>query len=141
MASPNAEGVFLRIPALQPYAPIVRVGAAALAIHLGMSFVEIDDLRLVIDKAMIMLLDGLDGFESTPGAQGKASGEADLYIDVVFRIAENRFEFEATRSATAGMSETAVRLFDDTARELVDELRVDVDTGAIWLCKALADVR
>ena len=137
MASPNAEGVFLRIPALQPYAPIVRVGAAALAIHLGMSFVEIDDLRLVIDKAMIMLLDGLDGFESTPGAQG----EADLYIDVVFRIAENRFEFEATRSATAGVSETAVRLFDDTARELVDELRVDVDTGAIWLGKALADVR
>ena len=138
MASPNAEGVFLRIPALAPYAPIVRVGAAALAIHLGMSFVEIDDLRLVIDKAMVMLL---DGFESTPGAQGKASGEADPYIDVVFRIAENRFEFEATRSATGGVSETAVRLFDDTARELVDELRVDVDTGAIWLGKALADVR
>ena len=73
--------------------------------------------------------------------RGKAAGEADPYIDVVFRIAENRFEFEATRSATGGVSETAVRLFDDTARELVDELRVDVDTGAIWLGKALADVR
>ena len=57
-----------------------------------MSFVEIDDLRLVIDKAMIMLLDGLDGFESTTGVRGKAAGEADPYIDVVFRIAENRFE-------------------------------------------------
>ncbi len=141
MASPNAEDVFLRVPALAPYAPIVRLGAAALAIHLGMSFAEIDDLRLVIDEAMIMLLDGLDEIESTPGAPSRASAEADHYIDVVFRIADNRFEFEATRSATTGVSETAVSLFDDTARELVDDLRVDVDTGAIRLGKALADVR
>ena len=141
MASPNVEDVFLRIPARQPYARIVRVGAAALGIRLGMSFAEIDDLRFVMDKAMVMLLDGLNGLESTQGMQGKASGDVDIYIDVVFRITANRFEFEANRSTTAGVSETALCLFDDSARELVDELRVDPDTGAIWLGKTLADVR
>ena len=131
MASPSAEDVFLRIPARRPFAPIVRVGAAALAIRLGMSFAEIDDLRLVMDKAMLMLLDGLEGAEE----------DTDPYIDVVFGIAENRFVFEASRIATAGVSETAMRLFDDTTRDLVDDLRVDPDTGSIWLGKSLADVR
>lgn len=132
MASPNTEDVFVRIPACQPYASIVRVGAAALAIRLGMGFAEIDDLQLVIDKAMVMLLDGLEG---TPD---KAANHC---IEVVFCIAENRFEFQASRSATASVSATAARIFDDTTRDLVDELCVTPETGVIWLSKALADVR
>ena len=135
VASPSAEDVLLRIPARRPYAPIVRVAAAALAIRLGMSFAEVDDLRLAMDKAMNMLLDGLEG------GHGTAEGDVDSYIDVVFRIAEDRFEFEATRSATAGVSGSAMRLFNETVSDLVDELRVDSDTGVIWLGKALADVR
>ena len=141
MASPDAEDVFLRIPALQSYAPIVRVGAAALAIRLGMGFVEIDDLRSAMDKAMIMLLDGVDGPENITDAPRSNPADAGPIVDVVFRIVENRFEFEATRTDPSGVSETALRLFDNSARELVDELRVDPDTGAIWLGKALADVR
>lgn len=141
MASPDAEDVFLRIPALQSYAPIVRVGAAALAIRLGMGFVEIDDLRSAMDKAMIMLLDGVDGPKNTTDAPSRSPAEADSFIDVVFRIVENRFEFEATRTDPTGVSETALRLFGNSARGLVDELRVDPDTGAVRLSKALADVR
>lgn len=141
MASPGAEDVFLRIPALQPYAPIVRVAAAALAIRLGMGFGAIDDLRSVMDKAMIMLLDGVTGSEDTTDAHRRAPAETDSFIEMVFRVVENRFEFEASRTDNAGVSETAIRLFDDSTRELVDELRVDSDTGAIWLGKALADVR
>lgn len=130
MSSPTAERVFLRIPARQPYAPIVKVGATALAKRLDMNFADLDDLRLVIDQAMVMLLDGL-----------KANRSKDLYIDVVFRIVDNRFEFEADRNARAGLSDRAVRLFTDITRGLLDELRVDPVTGAIWLSKARSDVR
>ena len=106
-----------------------------------MSFVEIDDLRLAMDQAMVMLLDGLDGFEQSRRAKGGAPQQPDLYIDVVFRIEESRFEFEASRSAALSVSQQAVQLFDDSARDLVDELRIDGDTGATWLRKSVGDVR
>lgn len=141
MASPDAEDVLLRIPALAPYAPIVRVVAAAMAVRLGMGFVEINNLRSAIDKAVNLLLDGADAAENTTGAPRGNPADADPCIDAVFRIVENRLEFEANRTDPTGVSETALRLFDDATRELVDELRVDPDTGAIRLSKALADVR
>ena len=106
-----------------------------------MSFVAVDDLRLAIDQAMVMLLDGLDGSEPGLGAEVAASRQPDLDIDVVFRIAASRFEFEASRSVTSRVSQQAVQLLDDSAADLVDELRIDGDIGAIWLSKSLADVR
>ena len=130
MASPNAERVYLRIPARQPYAPIVKVGAAALAKRLDMNFADLDDLRLVMDQAMVMLLDGFE-----------ADQQEDLHIDVVFRIVDNRLEFEAGRTTGAGLSERAVRLFTRITRGLLDELRVDHDAGSVWLSKARSNVR
>ncbi len=117
------------------------MGAASLAIRGGMGFVEIDDLRSAMDKAMIMLLDGLDGPENPADAPNRAPSEADSFIEVIFRIADNRFEFEARRTDPARVPETAARLFGDATREFVDELRVDTDTGAIRFSKALTDVR
>ncbi len=105
---------------------------------MGMSFVDIDDLRLAMDQAMVMLL---DGSEPGRGAEGAASRQPDLDIDVVFRIEGSRFEFEASRSITSSVSQQAVQLLDDSAADLVDELRIDGDIGAIWLSKSLADVR
>lgn len=130
MASPNAERVYLRIPARQPYAPIVKVGAAALARRLDMNFADLDDLRLVMDQAMVMLLDGFE-----------ADQQEDLHIDVVFRIVDNRLEFEASRTAGNGLSERAVRLFTRITRGLLDELRVDHDAGSVRLSKARSGVR
>ena len=106
-----------------------------------MGFAAIDDLRLAMDQAMVMLLDGLDGSEPGLGAEGAASRQPDLDIDVVFRIADNRFEFEASRSITSRVSRQAVQLLVDRAAGLVDELRIDGDIGAVWLSKSPADVR
>ncbi len=103
-----------------------------------MSFVDIDDLCLAIDKVMIMLLDGL---EQRRGTRSAASRQPGLDIDVVFGIAESRFEFEASRSITSSLSQQAVQLLDDSAADLVDVLRIDGDIGAIWLSKSFADVR
>ncbi|MFT5202532.1 MAG: hypothetical protein ACI9C1_001924 [Candidatus Aldehydirespiratoraceae bacterium] len=125
MVETDASEILLRVPARAPYARIVRVAAAALALRQGMGFGEIDDLRLAIDEAMIALLDGL--------------GEAvESDIDVVFRVADGQFELEATRSAEGHISAAAVHRFDAMASGLVDDYDIDPGHGWVRLRKAPA---
>ena len=130
MASPTAEHVHLRIPARQPYAPIVKVAATALGRRLDLNFADLDDLRLVMDQAMVMLLDGLEAHRSQ-----------DPCIDVVFRVVEDRLEFEASRNTGTSLSDKAVRLFTQITLGLLDDLRIDSSGGAIRLSKASSGVR
>ncbi|MEM7140188.1 MAG: hypothetical protein AAF548_04085 [Actinomycetota bacterium] len=125
MVDADASEILLRVPARAPYARIVRVGAAALALRQGMGFGEIDDLRLAIDEAMIVLLDGIDD-------------ELEIDIDVVFRVDDGRFELEATRGAAGAVSEAAVHRFDAIASGLVDDYDVDAEHGWVRLRKAPA---
>ncbi len=127
MSSTDASEILLRVPARAPYARLVRVGAAALALRQGMGFGEIDDLRLAIDEAMIVLLDGLDD-----------EHEAD--IDVVFRLTEGQFELEATRGAGWAVGDAAVHRFDAIASGLVDDYDIDPDHGWVRLRKSRADI-
>ena len=127
MAETDASEILLRVPARAPYARIVRVGAAALALRQGMGFGEIDDLRLAIDEAMIVLLDGLDETHDTE-------------IDVVFRVAEGRFELEATRGEGGRVGEPAVHRFDAIASGLVDDYDIDPEHGWLRLRKTPADL-
>lgn len=127
MSSTDASEILLRVPARAPYARLVRVGAAALALRQGMGFGEIDDLRLAIDEAMIVLLDGLDD-----------EHEAD--IDVVFRLTEGQFELEATRGEGRAVGDAAVHRFDAIASGLVDDYDIDPDHGWVRLRKSPADI-
>lgn len=121
MVETASSDILLRVPARAPYARVVRMGAAALALRQGMSFGDIDDLRLAIDEAMIVLLDGVD--------------DSSIDIDIVFRMTDEHFELEATRTEGANrdvrMPEAAVRRFDAIAGELVDDH--DIDPGRGWL--------
>lgn len=136
MASPHDQQVSLRIPPHKPYAAITKVAAVSLAKRFGMNRAELNDLTVVVDQAMVMLLDGLER-RPTKGQQKKT-----LYIDVVFRVVKHRFEFEAARSTNIGaVPEEAIRRFTDTSRELLTELRVDRKTGAIRASKASAAIR
>ncbi|GJM36777.1 MAG: hypothetical protein DHS20C19_01440 [Acidimicrobiales bacterium] len=128
MVDADASEILLRVPARAPYARIVRVGAAALALHQGMGFEEIDDLRLAIDEAMIVLLDGIDD-----------DAEAlEVDIDVVFRVDDGRFELEATRGTTGTVTEAAVHRFDAIAGGLVDDYDIDAEHGWLRLRKTPA---
>jgi hypothetical protein len=127
VSSTDASEILLRVPARAPYARLVRVGAAALALRQGMGFGEIDDLRLAIDEAMIVLLDGLDD-----------EHEAD--IDVVFRLTEGQFELEATRGEGRAVGDAAVHRFDAIASGLVDDYDIDPDHGWVRLRKSPADI-
>ena len=127
MSESDASEILLRVPARAPYARIVRVGAAALALRQGMGFGEIDDLRLAIDEAMIVLLDGLDDEHETD-------------VEVVFRLTEGRFELEATRVEGDPVGEVAVHRFDAIASSLVDDYEIDPERGRVRLRKTPADV-
>ncbi len=50
----------MRLPARPGYARLARIGAASIALRLGFPLRTIDDLRLALDEAMIMLLDSAD---------------------------------------------------------------------------------
>lgn len=128
MADVTTDDVVLRVPARAPYARVVRVGAAALALRRGMSFGEIDDLRLAIDEAMIVLLDGID---DDPDAEPGASVD----VEIVFRMSNGDFEIEAARSGDRAVSEAAVHRFDAIAGGLVDEYEIDPDHGWMRLRK------
>jgi anti-sigma regulatory factor (Ser/Thr protein kinase) len=118
--------ILLRVPARAPYARVVRVGAAALALREGLGFAEIDDLRLAIDEAMIVLLDGLDE-------------DGDVEVTVVFHVGEGRVDLEATRTGGGEVPEAAVHRFDAIASGLVDDYDIDPERGWVRLRKAPAD--
>ena len=113
---PATEEIVLRVPARPPYAKVVRVGAAALALRQGMSFSEIDDVRLAIDEAMILLLGG-----------GAGDGE----IDCVFRMVDDRFELEASNTGEHEIGPDAINRFEGHAADLLDDYDVDPEHG--WL--------
>ena len=121
MTAADTDEILLRVPARADYARIVRIGAAALALRQGMTFAEIDDLRLAIDEAMIVLLHG-DAAETD-------TDEADL--SVTYRVTQGRFELEAERDDGTPVTDAAVDRFDEIASSLVDDY--DIDAGRGWL--------
>ncbi len=110
------EEIILRVPARPPYGRVVRVGAAALALRQGMSFAEIDDVRLAIDESMILLLDG---------------ASEDGTIDCTFRMVDGLFELEASASGDHTIAAEAIDRFEDLAGALLDDYDVDPTRG--WL--------
>lgn len=114
----------MRVPARSEYGRIVRVGAAALGLRQGMSFSEIDDLRLAIDEAVILLLDGIEGGEQT-----------EQEIRVVFRIDRGALELHAERSVEAALDNAAVHRFDAITAGLIDDYDLDQERGWVRVRK------
>ena len=116
--SGSIEEVHLRVPARPEFGRIVRVGGAALGLRQGLSFTEIDELRLAIDEAVILLLDTTTG-----------DGE----IEAAFRFEGERLVLEIFRAIEDGdaLSDGAVDRFDEICSPLIDDY--DVDPGRAWV--------
>ncbi|MGB1504564.1 MAG: hypothetical protein ACPHIC_03825 [Acidimicrobiales bacterium] len=112
----STDEVLLRLPARTHYGRIVRVGAAALGIRQGLSFAEIDDLRLAIDEAVILML---------------SAASADAEIRAVFRFDANQLELELACDGDTVPAEHSISRFEEVAGELVDEYTVD--PGRAWV--------
>ncbi|MEZ5168250.1 MAG: hypothetical protein R2695_17875 [Acidimicrobiales bacterium] len=116
----DTSEVLLRVPARAAYARIVRVGAAALALRQGLGFGQIDDLRLAIDEAMILLLDGVPD-------------DVDVDIEVQFRLTGGHLELEASRDRGHPIGDAAVHRFEAIAEGLVADYAVDATTARVRL--------
>lgn len=119
----SSDEVLLRLPARPEYGRIVRVGAAALGIRQGLSFSEIDDLRLAIDEAVILVL-------------GAAPAETEIWA--VFRFDDGHLELELACDEGSALLEQSIARFDQATDDLIDEYAVDAERAWIRIRKTPA---
>jgi hypothetical protein len=117
----------LGLPARAEYGRIARVGAAHLAHRRGFTLTEIDDLRLAMDEAAILLL-------------GERKG-ADGRLDIVYRVTDERVDVEmAGRFDTAaGLHAERIGRFEELVSGLVDAFSIDADAATVSLSKRRGD--
>ncbi len=110
------DEVRLTLPSEPEYGRLARIAAAALALRAGFDYPEIEDLRIALDEALILLLRP----EGSPGV-----------VTVVFRLGTEDLDIVAT--TTAGddqhwVDAGARARFDRIVGGIVDVAEVD-DAG------------
>lgn len=61
--------VLLQVPADPRYARVVRVAVSAYAVRLGLAPAAVEDLRLAVDEALILLMGSSDGLGTDTGGR------------------------------------------------------------------------
>ena len=113
----------LVLPAEPDYGRIARIAASSLALRLGLTFAEIEDLRLAIDETVILLL--------------RPEGDAgDITLE--FTVAPGALVVDAT--TTAGTAQHwfdvgALSRFDEIVGDTVDVHEVDEAARHVHLVK------
>ncbi len=118
--NPQDEHVRLSIPARHTYARIARIGVAALALRLGFTYREIEDLRLAVDEALIFLL---------------GSDRPDERITIRYGTETGVLTLSATASFTPAPDDDARHRFETLLAELVDAWNLDESTGTVSFTK------
>lgn len=123
-ASENApDRIRLVLPAEPSYGRIARVAASSLALRLGLTFIEIEDLRIAVDEALILLLRP----EGGPGE-----------ITLEFTVEPHVLVVDAAvdgPGGTATVDPGALRRFEEIVQDTVNEHAVDVSTPSVHLVK------
>jgi hypothetical protein len=122
---PGKEQVQLELPASPQYGRVARIAAAHLALRRGFSLVEIDDLRLVMDEAAVMLLGpGLEAerLEITYGG-GVGTVTVDLHV-----VSQTNIALPVER----------IERFGALVGELVDSYEIDATDKRLSLTKSRA---
>jgi len=116
----DTDEVALQVPARPQFGRVIRVGGAALALRQGLSFNEIDELRLAVDEAVILLLDGVPAGAS---------------IAATFRFEPEQLELEMTTSVPGTFDPQAVARFNDLTAGLLSDATVDSQAGRVIIEK------
>jgi anti-sigma regulatory factor (Ser/Thr protein kinase) len=118
----DGDHIRLVLPAEPDYGRIARVAASSLALRLGLTFVEIEDLRIAVDEAIILLLRP----EGTPGT-----------ITLELTVHPDRLVITATSDAPFGapIDPAALRRFEEIIADTVDEHTVDEHRPRVQLVK------
>lgn len=116
----EADQVRLSLPARHEYARVARIAVAALALRLGFSYREVEDLRLAIDESLILLLG-----EDRPGER----------ITIRFGTDQGVVEVEAEAEFEPVPDPEARERFEALAGDLVDAWRLSEDGRHLHLTK------
>lgn len=117
------ERIRLSLPARHEYARIARIAVAALALRLGFDYREVEDLRLAVDEALILLL-GAD--------------RADGRVEVLYGTEPGLLEFRAVVDPGDGAPtppDGARDRFAALVGELVDDWAIDEAGRSVTLAK------
>lgn len=119
----RGDQIRLQLPAQPEYGRVARIAAAQLALRLGFSLHEIDDLRLAMDEAAILLLG--------PEVAGRTltidyeTGDHTIGVDA--RIDDG--------DETPPVPDDRLTRFSELVGELIDEYSIDPTAHRITLSK------
>ena len=120
------DQIRLVLPAEPDYGRIARIAASSLALRLGLSFAEIEDLRIAVDETIILLL--------------RPAGTGDITIE--FTIEPHALIIDASTSpehhttdAPLPLDEGARHRFDEIVADTVDVHEVDEAAATVHLVK------
>lgn len=119
----STTDIRLGLPGRAEYGRVARVGAAHLAHRHGFALAEIDDLRLAIDEAVIMLL----GPSPRPGR-----------IEVMYRVGNGVLEVELGSRLDEGepaLPGERIERFTELTTDLIDDCVIDPERRTVWLVK------
>lgn len=114
------DQIRLSLPARHEYARIARIGVAALALRMGFSYREIEDLRLAVDEALIFVL-GVD----RPGER----------ITIRYSVEPGTLALTAVASFPTQADDAARDRFETLVAELVDSFTTDEAGGQVRFVK------
>ena len=118
----KTDAVSLELPTRTGYARLARLAAASIALRVGFPRRVIDDLRLALDEAMILLL---------------APGDESDRILIDYSVEDHTILVMLRRTPSRRTSEAGEQRFLDLTAELVDERTVDSSSGTLTLRKSL----
>ncbi|MDZ7677444.1 MAG: hypothetical protein U5K29_02700 [Acidimicrobiales bacterium] len=119
-APPRDDHVRLSLPARHEYARIARIGVAALALRLGFTYREIEDLRLAVDEVLIFLL---------------GSDRPDGRITIRYGTEPGLLALTATASFPTTPDNPERERFETLIAELVDTWDTDEAAGQVTFTK------
>ena len=116
------DQIQLELPASPEYGRVARIAAAHLALRRGFSLTEIDDLRLVMDEAAVMLLE--------PRIVGGR-------LDVTYSVTDDTVSVDARIVAEdeGTLPIERVERFAELVGELIDEYSIDRTGRRVTLTK------
>jgi serine/threonine-protein kinase RsbW len=119
----ESADISLAIPGRPEYGRVARVGAAHLAHRRGFTLAEIDDLRMAVDEAVIMLL----------GPSPRAGR-----IEIAFRVAAAVVDVEMVsrlHDDHRPLPDDRITRFEEITVGLADEITVDADERRVRVVK------
>jgi len=116
----DGDEVRLSLPARHQYARVARIAVAALALRLGFSYREVEDLRLAIDESLILLLG-----EDRPGER----------VTIRYGTEHGHVEVDAETDFDPVIAPEARERFEALVVDLVDSWRLSDDGRHLHLAK------